>query len=253
MVTSVPSPIATATPLTCLTGPGRVQEDVVATTKPPQKFIIYLPPCYEYFTERYPVLYLLHGQTYTEDQWLRLGAATTADKLIHNDVSAPFIMIFPDDHYWNAPAGAEFGNRLINDLIPYVDANYRTRADRDYRALGGLSRGGGWTAELGFDHPELFGALGLHSPALFKNNAPYLEGIIKNIPEEDRPKLWLDIGEADTELGNTLLFEGVLIQNEYIHEFHRFTGDHTERYWSAHIEQYLRWYVHIWLENSAEQ
>lgn len=247
-VTSAPP-----TPLTCLSEAGRVQEDVVATTNPPQQFIIYLPPCYESSAERYPVLYLLHGMDNTQDQWLQLGAATTADKLIHNKESMPFIIVLPDDRYWNVPAGVRFGDRLITALIPYVDANYRTRAERDYRALGGLSRGGGWTAKVGFDHPELFGALGLHSPALFKDNAPYLEKIIKDIPETNRPKLWLDIGEEDPLLGDSLLLEDVLTQNNYIHIFHRFAKDHSEHYWSSHIEQYMRWYVGVWQENSANQ
>ena len=78
--------------------------------------------------------------------------------------------------------------------------NYRTIADREHRSLGGLSRGGGWTVQLGLEHPELFGALGLHSPAIFKDNAPFVEKIIQSIPQETRPKLWLDIGDCDMEL-----------------------------------------------------
>jgi enterochelin esterase-like enzyme len=256
-VTSIPSPVPatpTPTPLTCLTEPGVIKQDVVATTNPPQEFIIYLPPCYESFVDtHFPVLYLLHGQTYNQDQWVRLGAPMIADQLIHSNEAMPFIMVFPDDHFWNSPAGGTFGDRFINDLIPYVDNNYRTLADREHRALGGLSRGGGWTAELGFDHPELFGALGLHSPAFFKDNAPYLERYIQSISSEERPKLWLDIGDADMELTRGILFEEILTRNNYIHEFHRFSGDHTETYWGAHVEQYLRWYAQGWAEKPAEQ
>ena len=256
-VTFTPSPIpatATPTPLTCLTQPGLVKQDIVSTTNPPQEFIIYLPPCYENSVDtRFPVLYLLHGQTYNQDQWVRLGAPIIADQLIHSHDAMPFIMVFPDDRYWNSAAGPGFGNRFINDLIPYVDKNYRTLQDLEYRALGGLSRGGGWTVKLGLDHPELFGLLGLHSPAVFKDNAPYVEKIIRNIPEKTRPQLWLDIGDADTELGNVLLLEEILTRNDYIHEFHRFAGDHTENYWSAHVEEYLRWYTQVWQKTLAEQ
>ena len=256
-VTFTPSPVpptATPTPLTCLTEPGLVKEDVVPTTKPPQGFLIYLPPCYENFPDqRYPVLYLLHGQTYTQDQWVRLGAPTIADQLIHNDEALPFIMVFPDDRYWNSQAGPGFGDRFINDLIPYVDKNYRTIADREHRSLGGLSRGGGWSVLLGLEHPELFGALGLHSPAIFKDNAPFVERIIRSIPAETRPKLWLDIGDADMELTQGLLLEDILTRNNYLHQFHRFSGDHTETYWSAHTEEYLRWYIQAWKEAPAEQ
>jgi enterochelin esterase-like enzyme len=240
--------------LTCLSAPGLVKHDVVTTTKPPQEFLIYLPPCYaETKDEHYPVLYLLHGQTYNQDQWVRMGTTTIADELIHTDQAAPFIIVFPDDRYWNSPAGSLFGERFIHNLIPYVDENYRTIADRKGRSLGGLSRGGGWTAKLGFDHVELFGAFGLHSPAFFKDNAPYLEKIIQGIPDETRPRLWMDIGDADTELTQAILFDEVLTRNSYIHEFHRYAGDHTETYWSAHLEQYLRWYVQVWAEETSAQ
>jgi enterochelin esterase-like enzyme len=255
--TPPPSPIPatfTPTPLTCLTEPGLVKQDVAPTTKPPQEFIIYLPPCYENSAGvHFPVLYLLHGQTYNEDQWVRLGAPAIADQLIHSNEALPFIMVFPDDRYWNSAAGPGFGNRFINDLIPYVDKNYRTLTDREHRSLGGLSRGGGWTVQLGFEHPELFGALGLHSPAIFKDNAPFVERFIQAIPEETRPKLWLDIGDSDMELTRTLALEDILTRNDYLHEFHRFAGEHTEVYWNAHVEKYLRWYTQIWQETSTEQ
>lgn len=252
-VTFTPSPIpptATATPLTCLTQPGQVKADVISTTNPPQEFLIYLPPCYnELIDENYPVLYLLHGQTYTQDQWVRLGVPQIADQLIHSGESIPFIIVFPDDRFWNLPAGAGFGDRFINSLIPYIDTNYRTISESQYRSLGGLSRGGGWTVELGFAYPNLFGSLGLHSPAIFKDNSASIEKIIQNIPEESRPRLWMDVGDNDSELESILLFEEILTRNGYIHEFHFYAGSHTEEYWSAHVEEYLRWYVQAWVQN----
>jgi enterochelin esterase-like enzyme len=255
--TFTPSPIPptpTATPLTCLTQPGQIKQDVVATTNPPQEFLIYLPACYESSADaRFPVLYLLHGQTYNQDQWVRMGVPSIADQLIQSGEAQPFIVVFPDDRYWNLVAGPGFGDRFINALIPYVDTNYRTLADRDHRSLGGLSRGGGWTVQLGFDHPELFGALGLHSPAIFKDGSEDIENIIRKISEEDRPRLWFDIGDADREEGSALLLEEVLTRSDYIHEFHLFAGDHSETYWSAHVDEYLRWYIKQWQTEPIEQ
>lgn len=251
--TFTPSPIPptfTPTPLGCLTQPGEIKSDVVATTNPPQEFLIYLPPCYNELSEnKYPVLYLLHGQTYNQDQWVRLGAPQIADRLIHSGESIPFIIIFPDDRFWNLPAGAGFGDRLINHLIPYVDANYRTLTETQYRSLGGLSRGGGWTIQLGLQYPNLFGSLGLHSPAIFKDDSASIEKIIQNIPEDSRPRLWMDVGDNDRELESILVFEEILTRNGYIHETHFYAGAHSEEYWSAHVEEYLRWYVSAWVEN----
>jgi enterochelin esterase-like enzyme len=190
----------------------------------------------------------LHGQTYTQDQWVRLGVPQIADRLIHSNESIPFIIVFPDDRFWNLPAGAGFGDRLINHLIPYIDANYRTKAEAQYRSLGGLSRGGGWTIELGFQNPTLFSSLGLHSPAVFKDSAASIEKMIQNIPEESRPRLWLDVGDNDRELESILVFENILTKTFYQHEFHFYAGDHSEAYWSAHVEEYVRWYVEVWNE-----
>jgi len=255
--TFTPSPVpptATPTLLTCLNEAGNVKQDVVSTTNPPQEFLIYLPPCYdELDATRYPVLYLLHGQTYTDDQWIRLGVPTIADQLIHSEEIVPFIIVFPDDRYWNLQAGSGFGDRFIHSLIPYVDANYPTLADREHRSIGGLSRGGGWTIKLGFAYPELFGSLGLHSPAIFTEDSFYVEKMIQNIPEESRPQLWLDVGDADRELESVALFEEILSSNNYIHKFHLYAGDHTENYWGEHVEEYLRWYTEGWQEQPVEQ
>ncbi len=250
-VTFTPSPIPptfTPTPLACLSQPGTIkQETIPFGDNLKQDFLVYTPPCYSEMTElRYPVLYLLHGQTYSQDQWVRLGVPQVADGLIHSGQSVPFMIVFPDDYYWNAVPGAGFGDRLILDIIPYMDNNYRTLADREHRSLGGLSRGGGWTVQLGFEHPELFGALGLHSPGVFKDNAPYVERILKDMPEEIRPKLWLDVGDADRELKSIRDFEETLTRGNYFHEYHFYSGDHSEDYWGRHVEEYLRWYVQAW-------
>jgi enterochelin esterase-like enzyme len=251
---NTPSPAPTvpgSDALFCPEESGRVEKNLIETTNPPQEFLIYLPPCYDVTADiNYPVLYLLHGQTYTDDQWVRLDAPTAANRLIHEREAAPFIIVFPDDRYWNLQAGSGFGDRLVNHLIPYVDSNYRTLADRGHRSLGGLSRGGGWTIDLGFANPELFGALGLHSPAIFVKDGPYVEKMIRALPEEDRPLLWLDIGDVDPELSNVMPFEEKLSSHGYIHEFHLYPGAHTEEYWGAHVEEYLRWYSQRWMEKT---
>jgi len=239
--------------LGCLTQPGRVEQGVVATTNPQQEYLIYLPPCYNELTDqRYPVLYLLHGQTYTMDQWVRLGVPQIMDALFFAGESVPFIVVFPDDSLWNISAGWLFGERLVGTLVPYIDANYRTIPDRDHRAIGGLSRGGGWAAQLGFENPGMFGSIGLHSPAIFKGDGFLVEKLVQGISEESRPRLWLDMGDVDREWKSILAFEDMLTYHNYPHEFQRYLGDHSELYWGLHVREYLRWYAEAWDEKPVE-
>jgi enterochelin esterase-like enzyme len=221
-----------------------VEEETLESTKPPQGYFIYLPPCYTEKTGiRYPVLYLLHGQTYRADQWIRLGAVDVTNELILSGETMPFIIVFPDDRYWNQPSGAGFGERVTNDLIPYIDRTYRTNPDPRYRAVGGLSRGAGWALQLGLSRPDLFSIIGLHSLAVFQSDAYRVEGWIVSIPPASRPRLYMDIGDNDRELLSARQMEAQFTQFGLPHEWHLYSGDHTEEYWSAHVDEYIRWYA----------
>ena len=244
------SPTSTNTPLACLTNPGHLEEGRLASTKPPQEFRIYLPPCYEEKTDqRYPVLYLLHGQTYTDDQWIRLGAAEAVDDLILSGEAVPFIVVFPDDRYWNLPPGPGFGQRLVEVVIPYIDSTYRTLPDRDHRAIGGMSRGAGWSLRLGLTHWELFGSIGLHSLAVLQKDASEIRDWLREIPPSSRPRIFIDVGDNDQELEMDQRVEAQFNDFGLSHEWHLNSGAHTEEYWSAHVEEYIRWYAEGWKDN----
>jgi len=252
-VSQIPKPtptstvIPTSTPLTCLTQPGRVEAGALDSFKPAQQFLVYLPPCYdEKPDEHYPVLYLLHGQTYTDDQWIRLGAVRVLDQLIISGEAQPFIMVFPDDRYWNLEAGPGFGARLINAVIPYIDATYRTIPDRDHRAIGGMSRGAGWSLRLGLIRWDLFGIIGLHSLAVLQKDASRVREWISHIPPSSRPQIFMDVGDHDQELIMAQQIESQFNDHDMAHEWHLYSGDHTETYWSAHTEEYIRWYAEQW-------
>jgi enterochelin esterase-like enzyme len=224
-----------------------VEEDSLDSTNPPQEFRIYLPPCYaEKTDQRYPVLYLLHGQTYTDDQWIRLGAVNIADQLIRSGESIPFIIVFPDDRYWNLPPGPGFGQRLVEELIPYIDATYRTLPDRKHRAIGGLSRGAGWALRLGLTHWRLFGSVGLHSLAASQNDASEIRGQLIKIPADSRPHIYMDIGDNDPEIPTASQVENQFNDFGLTHEWHLYSGAHTEEYWSAHVDEYIHWYIEGW-------
>lgn len=212
------------------------------------QFRVYTPPCYEASSQRYPVLYLVHGQTYNDDQWDRLGADETASALIAAGELVPFIIVMPYDRSSNQPSQDKFGEAVIEELLPWVDANYRTLAERQYRAVGGLSRGASWAIHFGLLFPELFSAVGGHSPPIFVEDASQVRSWLDDIPSEQLPRFWLDIGERDQRaiLNSAIWFEDILTQRGIPHEWYLFAGDHSEAYWSSHVELYLRWYAKDW-------
>jgi len=244
--TNTPTPITPTQPA-CLLQPGRVEAGRLESTKPPQEYLVYLPPCYDEQPDKhYPVLYLLHGQTYRDDQWIRLGAANTMNKLILSGVSQPFIIIFPDDRYWNLVAGPGFGDRLVNHLIPYIDETYRSIPKRDQRAIGGMSRGAGWALKLGLTRWDLFSMIGLHSLAVFQGDGSKIEKWLAEIPTTSYPNVFMDIGDNDQEFEMARAVEEIFNQSGLPHEWHLYSGAHTEAYWQAHAAEYIEWYASQW-------
>jgi len=235
----------------CLETKGHVEISQLATglLREPLDYRVYLPPCYEFDTNRhYPVLYLIHGQSYNDDQWERLGAGQVADVLITKDEIVPFLIVMPRDRVWSQPDQDMFGEAVIQSLVPWIDTHYRTLADRKYRAVGGLSRGAGWAVHLALSHWELFGTLGAHSLPIFWSDTDYIKKWLDEIPFDKLPRIYMDIGDDDrTEvMKSAVWFENLLTERDIPHEWHLFAGPHEEIYWQTHLEQYLRWYTAGW-------
>ena len=256
--TPIPTNTITPIPLTptptltaCMRAGGRVEVYEFTTVLLPNPLIyrIYLPPCYDEEPERaYPVLYLIHGQTYTDTQWDRLGAPERADKLIAAGEAGPFIIVMPRDRVWREPTENNFGLAVEQSLIPWVDEYYRTIPDRAHRAIGGLSRGGAWAVHLGFSHWELFSAVGVHSGFVFQSDVQELYLWLYNIPAGLTPRIYMDLGDDDRPeiTKSSAWLEDLLTKFEIPHEYHMFAGEHEEAYWQAHVEDYLRWYSIDW-------
>ena len=245
-----PTSTPTVTPLACLSEPGAVESRQLDSQSLPKplEYLVYLPPCYAQSAQRYPVIYLIHGQTYRADHWLDLGAGEIADRLITAGEVAPFIMVFPyeRDHYIYPPEN-EFRSAFINNLIPAVDGEYRTLRDRSQRAIGGISRGGNWAVHIGLQHPKLFGAIGAHSTPVFSSDSnPEIIRWLRAIPLDEMPRIYLDAGENDRWLQYTQVFEQILNDENIPHEWHLYPGFHEDAYWQAHMEEYLRWYAQGW-------
>lgn len=210
---------------------------------------VYLPPCYgTQSAAGYPVLYLLHGITETEEQWLRMGLRDQADRLILDGEIPPLIIVMPRETTWELPPGNPYGRAVVEELVPWMDEHYLTRPGRDFRAVGGVSRGGNWAFRLGLTHPQTFGAVGVHSAPLFYGDQHRISGWLDEIPEGDVPHLYLDTGEDDQQGELTREVERILTRENVAHSWHLFPGTHNLAYWSAHLEDYLRWYSSTWRE-----
>ncbi len=215
----------------------------------PLEFLVYLPPCYAHEPDRhYPVLYLIHGQSFTQDQWDRLGADEVSNALIASGEIAPYVLVMPRVIDWAEPPETKFGQAMIEELIPYIDANYRTLPEREFRAVGGLSRGAAWAIHLGLESWELFGAWGGHSLPIFVSDAPLVRGWVEAIPEESFPRIYIDMADQDLKgiRRSTTWFINLLEEKELPYQFYTFPGIHNEEYWGAHVEEYIRFYTQEW-------
>ena len=144
--------------------------------------MVYTPAEYDQkqgFKKRYPVLYLQHGMGEGETSWTLQGKMQhIMDNAIASGEAVPMIVVMEsgdikapfgggNNRQGMSDYGASFYPVLLNDLIPYIDANFRTKTDRDNRAMAGLSWGGHQTFDIVFNNMDKFAWLGTFSGAIF--------------------------------------------------------------------------------------
>lgn len=245
--TAHPAPVA---PEPCQETSGRVITDSLKTPQlsAPLNYRIYLPPCYtQNADQRYPVLYLFHGQGFNDRQWDRIGADEIANRLIVAGEIPPLLIAMPHDRSMADVSQSDFEQIFLDSFVPFIDTTYRTRPERQYRALGGLSRGSGMAIHIGIRQWQIFGAIGAHSPAIFVSDAQFLPRWLDAIPPAAAPRIYIDIGDRDLILmEQAAWFESLLDERDIPHEWRLFGGEHNEAYWRAHLEHYLRWYTQGW-------
>jgi enterochelin esterase-like enzyme len=157
---------------------------------------VYTPAGYEKGSDRYPVLYLLHGGSGDEDAWSSCGRATQIlDNLIAQGKARPMIVVMPNGNTTRIaapdlvpappalPANQDpgrfrkFPESLVKDLVPFIDKTYRTRTERDSRAIAGLSVGGAQTMYAAFNNLDLFAWV-----AAFSGGYPVMPGVAIDVP-----------------------------------------------------------------------
>jgi enterochelin esterase-like enzyme len=149
------------------------------TLKRFRRMHIYTPPGYESGEGKYPIFYLLHGAFDCDDSWTSVGrAGFILDNLIAAKKAKPMVVVMPAGHTGPFRFGArgsdssrppvdEFVQDFLNDIMPYVEKNYRVYTDQQHRAIAGLSMGGGQTLNIAIPNPDKFAYVGVFSSGIF--------------------------------------------------------------------------------------
>jgi len=231
-------------PVACSQSAGRLAEGEISTPllDKPLRYQVYLPPCYQQYAPL-PTLYLLHGQASDETQWLRLGLQAEMDALLQTPGANPFAVVLPFDYSYKQPREYGFEQAFLNLLMPEVEARFGLATQRQGRAIGGLSRGGAWALYLASRHPELFSAVGAHSPAVFYSDTGAFPLRLRAIDPALQLTFYVDAGRNDPDLTVIEAVVRTLDELDFPYEWHANQGFHDEKYWSAHLQAYLRWYA----------
>ncbi|HET6569614.1 MAG TPA: alpha/beta hydrolase-fold protein [Rhodothermales bacterium] len=165
---------------------GTVQEGLTIDSKilgKSVRYTIYLPYDYDTSDRYYPVVYLLHGYSDDDTGWLQFGEANAiTDELIAERKIPPMILVMPDAGVsWyvnNYDGSVRYEDFFFQEFIPYVESHYRIRAEKQFRAVSGLSMGGYGTLVYALHHPEMFATAAPFSAAIWTDEE------IVNFPED---------------------------------------------------------------------
>lgn len=231
-----------------------------------RKYAIYLPPDYETSIRSYPVLYLLHGGGDDQTGWIQFGEVKyIADKTIKKGKSTPMIIVMPDANsgkrgYTNDASGEwRYEDFFFDEFMPFVEKKYRIKSEKRYRAIAGLSMGGGGTYYYALHRPDLFRTacpLSASARPINKEGAQSymkrrgmadasekqvedwlkkydIHEMIKNMPEDKKKSVrwYIDCGDDDFLYEGNSLVHIAMRKNNIPHEFRIRDGQHDWTYW----------------------
>jgi enterochelin esterase-like enzyme len=215
-----------------------------------RKALVYTPPGYSPGV-RYPVLYLLHGIGGDEDEWRRGGQPNVIlDNLIASGKAAPMLVVMPngraqpDDRpgpnaMATAPAFGKFDQDLLGSLIPFIEGKYSVKADRESRALAGLSMGGGQSLNFGLGNLGTFAWVGGFS------SAPNTRPASELVPDPAKAKsqlrlLYLSCGNRDGLIRISQGVHGYLKDKGVPHVWHVDDHAHDFQHWKKALYQFAQ-------------
>lgn len=207
---------------------------------------VYTPPSYaENPSIRYPVLYLLHGNNDTAAGWTDVGKANfILDNLLAEKKSVPMIIVMPWGHAvpYDGPQTNNtdtFERYLIEDVIPQIETKYRVVSGRDYRAIVGLSMGGGQALQVGLTHLDLFSAVGAFSSAVPGNFENRFKTLLDN-PAQTNKKLkllWIGCGLQDSAFERNRQLVDLLASRRIGFSFLATEGRHNYAIWRRYLAE----------------
>jgi len=238
-----------------------------------RKYAVYLPPDYESSKRSYPVLYLLHGAGDDQTGWVQFGEVLNiTDKAIADGTATPMIIVMPDAKtgqmgYFNSIKNDwRYEDFFFEEFIPYIEKTYRIKSEKRFRAVAGLSMGGGGSFMYALHHPEMFssacplsayvGPLTIDDVKNFmtrtnqkatdteidayfkKHNAINLVNDIKD-DQKKAVRWYIDCGDDDFLYEGNSLIHIAMKKKEIPHEFRVREGGHTWTYWRTALPEVL--------------
>ena len=214
-----------------------------------RKLLVYTPPGYSR-DKRYPVLYLLHGIGGDETEWQRFAQPDVLlDNLVARGQAAPMIVVMPNGRaqkndraegnvFAAAPAFAVFERDLLDDVIPYIESHYGVQADREHRALAGLSMGGGQSLNFGLTHLDTFAWIGGFSSA--PNTKPPAELLPDPAAAKQLRLLWLSCGKRDSLIYISQGLHAYLKEHAIPHVWHVTDHGHDAPEWKQALYHFTQ-------------
>jgi enterochelin esterase family protein len=229
---------------------------------------IYTPAGYENSQESYPVLYLLHGSGGDEEAWITLGCVSRImDNLIAEGKVKPMIVVMPNGNPSKSAAPGETSENLsyfpsnsrvfpgykdgsyesaFDEIIGFVESNYRVKKDKKNRAIAGLSMGGFHSLYISANHANTFDYVGLFSPGISNSGVHTEADAYQNIDEKllrqksNGYKLyWIGIGGDDSLYGVVKDFRNKLDQFNFPYTYVESSRGHIWSNWRAYLLEFL--------------
>jgi enterochelin esterase family protein len=227
-----------------------------------RRMYVYTPPGYESGTEKYPVLYLLHGGGGDEDAWTTLGrTCQIMDNLIASGKARAMLVVMTNGNPGDAASPGEapprkeapgdifrmgsgaFEKSLVQDVIPFVEQHFRTLPGRENRAVSGLSMGGMQTMNLSFDHTEHFDYFGVMSMGLpdprpdGRNWFEDVDSRMKNLKDKGYELYWIGCGTDDFLYQAAKNLVAKMEEHGLEYTYRESSGGHTWSNWRIYLSE----------------